>query len=116
MGEARAEQWAKGIVTNMARPPSGGDTDQIKAVAAGECGVAVTNTYYWVRLLRSSDPKDQDSRQQGWIHLAESVECGAHVNICRRWSREERAEQGERDCISRISVKSLRRRRYFRQR
>jgi iron(III) transport system substrate-binding protein len=81
MGEARAEQWAKGIVSNMARPPSGGDTDQIKAVAAGECGVAVTNTYYWVRLLRSSDPKDQEVVSKvGFIWPNQSTS-GVHVNI-----------------------------------
>lgn len=43
-GEAKAEAWAKGMVVNFARAPKGGDTDQIKAVAAGECGVAVSNT------------------------------------------------------------------------
>ena len=81
MGEAGAEQWAKGIVTNMARPPSGGDTDQIKAVAAGECGVALTNTYYWVRLLRSTDPKDQEIVSKvGFIWPNQSTS-GAHVNI-----------------------------------
>ena len=38
-------------MAEMARPPRGGDTDQIKGVAAGECGVALTNTYYWLRLV-----------------------------------------------------------------
>jgi iron(III) transport system substrate-binding protein len=81
MGEAGAEQWAKGIVTNMARPPSGGDTDQIKAVASGECGVAVTNTYYWVRLMRSSDPKDKEVVSKvGFVWPNQSGK-GAHVNI-----------------------------------
>ena len=55
-GEARAEQWARGLVANFARAPKGGDTDQIKAVAAGECGVTSANTYYVARLLRSTDP------------------------------------------------------------
>ena len=45
-GEAQAEAWAKGVVANFARSPKGGDTDQIKAVAAGECGVTISNTYY----------------------------------------------------------------------
>ena len=44
MGQAATEVWLKGMVDNMARSPKGGDTDQIKAVASGECGVAVTNT------------------------------------------------------------------------
>jgi len=81
MGEAGAEQWAKGIVTNMARPPSGGDTDQIKAVAAGECGVAVTNTYYWVRLMRSTDPKDQEIVSKVGFIWPNQATSGAHVNI-----------------------------------
>lgn len=81
MGEAGAEQWAKGVVANMARAPSGGDTDQIKAVAAGECGVAVTNTYYWVRLLRSSDPKDKEIVSKVGFVWPNQATSGAHVNI-----------------------------------
>ena len=81
MGEKGAEQWAKGIVTNMARPPSGGDTDQIKAVAAGECGVAVTNNYYWVRLLRSTDPKDKEVVSKVGFVWPNQSGTGTHVNI-----------------------------------
>jgi ABC-type Fe3+ transport system substrate-binding protein len=47
------------MVDNMARAPKGGDTDQIKAVASGECGIAVTNTYYLARLMRSTNPADK---------------------------------------------------------
>ena len=49
-GEAQTEAWAQGVVANFARTPNG-DTDQIKSVASGECGVAVSNTYYLARLL-----------------------------------------------------------------
>ncbi len=81
LGEAKAEQWAKGMVTNMARPPRGGDTDQIKAVAAGECGVAIANSYYWVRLMRSSDPKDKEVVSKvGFVWPNQSA-AGTHVNI-----------------------------------
>ena len=45
-GEEKTEQWAEGLVANMARSPKGGDRDQIKAVAAGQCDIAVANTYY----------------------------------------------------------------------
>ena len=58
-GPAKAEDWARGVVANMARAPKGGDTDQIKAVAAGECDIAISNTYYFVRLLRSEKPEDK---------------------------------------------------------
>src|SRR3712207_7016089 len=47
------EKWAQGMVANFARPPRGGDTDQIRGVASGECGVALANSYYYARLLRS---------------------------------------------------------------
>ena len=69
LGEAKTEEWARGMVANMARPPRGGDTDQIKGVAAGECGVALTNTYYWLRLVRSDDPKDKEVVSKVVEHL-----------------------------------------------
>jgi len=59
LGPAKTEVWLKGLVDNMARSPKGGDTDQIKGVASGECAVAVTNTYYMARLMRSGKPEDQ---------------------------------------------------------
>jgi ABC-type Fe3+ transport system substrate-binding protein len=59
LGPQKTEAWAKSLVDNMARSPKGGDTDQIRAVAAGECGVAVTNSYYLARLMRSSKPEDR---------------------------------------------------------
>ena len=58
-GMEAAESWANGIVANMARDPQGGDTDQIKAVAAGECDVAVANHYYLARLIRSDKAEDK---------------------------------------------------------
>ena len=60
LGDAGAEAWAKGVVANFARMPKGGDTDQIKAVAAGECAVALSNTYYYARLMRSTKPEDRE--------------------------------------------------------
>ncbi len=57
-GPAKAEDWARSVVANMARAPKGGDTDQIKAVAAGECDIAIGNTYYFVRLMKSDRPED----------------------------------------------------------
>jgi iron(III) transport system substrate-binding protein len=80
-GEAATENWARGMVANMARPPRGGDTDQIKAVASGECGVALTNTYYWLRLLRSKDPKDQEVVSKVGFVWPNQATSGAHINI-----------------------------------
>ena len=50
-GKSGAEAWCKGVVANMARPPQGGDRDQIKGVAAGEGDIAVANSYYYARML-----------------------------------------------------------------
>jgi iron(III) transport system substrate-binding protein len=81
LGEANAEQWAKGMVANMARPPRGGDTDQIKGVAAGECGVAITNSYYWIRLVRSEDPKDKGVVSKVAFVWPNQSSTGTHINI-----------------------------------
>jgi iron(III) transport system substrate-binding protein len=65
----------------MARPPRGGDTDQIKAVATGECGVALTNSYYWVRLLRSEKPEDKEVVGKVGFIWPNQQSYGTHVNI-----------------------------------
>jgi iron(III) transport system substrate-binding protein len=80
-GEAATEQWARGMVANMARPPRGGDTDQIKSVASGECGVALTNSYYWVRLMRSNDPKDREVVDKVGFIWPNQATSGVHVNV-----------------------------------
>ena len=81
LGDAKTEEWARGMVANMARPPRGGDTDQIKGVAAGECGVALTNSYYWVRLVRSQDPKDKDVVAKVGFVWPNQATTGTHMNI-----------------------------------
>ena len=80
-GEKATEEWAKGMVVNMARPPRGGDTDQIKAVASGECGVALTNSYYLVRLLRSNNPEDQAIVSRIGFAWPNQKTTGVHINI-----------------------------------
>lgn len=81
LGETRAEQWARGVVANFARPPKGGDTDQIKSVAAGECGVAVSNTYYIARLMRSEKPDDRRLMERVAVVWPNQAGVGAHINI-----------------------------------
>lgn len=80
-GEAKAEEWARGAAANFARTPKGGDTDQIKAVAAGECGVAVSNTYYLVRLMRSDAPADKEVVSKIGVVWPNQAGSGTHVNI-----------------------------------
>ncbi len=80
-GEARTEAWARGLVANFARSPKGGDTDQIKAVAAGECGVTISNTYYLVRMMRSTKPEDQQVVNAIGIVWPNQASWGTHVNV-----------------------------------
>ncbi len=81
LGEAAAEQWLKGMVSNMARAPKGGDTDQVKAVASGECGIAVSNSYYLARLMRSNKPEDQAVIERVGVVFPNQATWGTHVNI-----------------------------------
>ena len=80
-GEAKTEAWAKGMVANMARAPKGGDTDQIKGVASGECGVALTNSYYLARLMRSTKPADMQVVEKIGLIWPNQATSGVHMNI-----------------------------------
>lgn len=81
-GSDAAGEWATSIVGNMARNPQGGDTDQIRAIAAGECSIAIVNHYYWVRLGASSTEADQQVAASTSFLVPEfSAGSGSHVNI-----------------------------------
>ena len=80
-GEARAEEWARGVVANFARAPKGGDTDQITAVASGECGVAIVNTYYYARLLGSEKPDDRKLMGSVALVWPNQKTFGTHLNV-----------------------------------
>ncbi|MBR9769822.1 MULTISPECIES: Fe(3+) ABC transporter substrate-binding protein [unclassified Halomonas] len=80
-GEEGAEEWAQGVVDNMARDPEGGDRDQIKGVASGECDVAVANHYYYVRLLTSDDADEREAAESVQILFPNQDDRGAHVNV-----------------------------------
>lgn len=80
-GVDKARAWAKGVVANMARPPQGGDIDQIRAVGAGQCEIAITNSYYYLRLAASTDAADKALVSRvvlGWPSLDGR---GAHINV-----------------------------------
>jgi iron(III) transport system substrate-binding protein len=81
LGEAQAEQWVKGLVANLARDPKGGDTDQLRAVAAGECAVALTNQYYVVRLMRSEKPDDRKVMENLAVVWPNQKDRGVSMNI-----------------------------------
>src|SRR5690606_26922753 len=81
LGEAKAEQWAKGVVDNFARAPKGGDTDQTKAVAAGECAVAISHSYYYERLMKSHDPEDRKVTANTGLIWPNQQSFGTHMSV-----------------------------------
>jgi iron(III) transport system substrate-binding protein len=81
LGDQKAQDWLKGIVANLARDPKGGDTDQIKGVGSGECQIAVSNTYYIARLIRSSNPDDKALMERVGVVFPNQNSWGTHVNI-----------------------------------
>jgi iron(III) transport system substrate-binding protein len=80
-GAPATESWAKGLVANFARPPQGGDRDQIKAVAAGQCDVALVNTYYLGGMLNASQADEKEAAAKVGIIWPNQKENGVHVNV-----------------------------------
>jgi iron(III) transport system substrate-binding protein len=78
---AGAERWAKGVVANFARPPEGNDTAQIKAVAAGQCQVALVNSYYVARIMNSANSDDQAIAAKIATIFPNQNDRGTHINI-----------------------------------
>jgi iron(III) transport system substrate-binding protein len=89
-GATAAETWAKGVVSNMARPPEGGDTDQLLGVASGQCSVALANHYYFLRLARDAAPDSKAAAAKLKPVFPDQSGKGAHANITAaglvRWS------------------------------
>ena len=80
-GTEVATDWARGVVANMAREPQGGDTDQLRGLASGECDIAVANTYYFARALRDDVEGVSDHLDIiGWLFPSQQAE-GAHMNL-----------------------------------
>lgn len=82
-GEEKTQVWAKKLVENFARKPTGGDTDQLKAVSAGLCDVALVNTYYFARMVNSTDEKTRKIAEKlaiFWPNQAEDQR-GVHMNV-----------------------------------
>lgn len=80
IGKDATEKWAKGIVANLSRKPQGGDRDQIKAVASGQCDIAIANTYYLAAMVES-DPKSRAIADKVSVFWPNQNDRGAHVNI-----------------------------------
>ncbi len=82
-GIEKTESWARGLVRNFARPPTGGDTDLLKATAAGQCSIALANTYYLGRLINSKINSERKAAQNlavFWPNQGEA-DRGVHVNV-----------------------------------
>lgn len=80
-GVEAVEGWAKGLVANLARPPKGGDRDQISAAAAGQCDIAIANTYYLAAMLTGSDPADRAAAEKLRVFWPNQDGRGTHVNV-----------------------------------
>ncbi len=80
-GIEATEQWATGLVNNLARPPRGGDRDQIKAAAAGQCKLAVANTYYLAGMVNSNDPAEREAAAKIGVFWPNQDGRGTHVNV-----------------------------------
>ena len=80
-GITAAEQWAQGLVANFARSPNGGDRDQIKAVASGQCDVAIANTYYYAQMLYGGDAAQKAAASKVKIFFPNQADRGTHINI-----------------------------------
>jgi iron(III) transport system substrate-binding protein len=80
-GEVKAEEWVKGLTANLARAPKGGDTDQLTGAAAGECKIAVANTYYIARLMRSTRPNEKAAADALGFVFPNQANRGTHMNI-----------------------------------
>ncbi len=80
-GTEAASEWANGIVANLARPPQGGDRDQIRAAAAGVCDIAIANTYYIGGMLAGDDPAQRAVAEQLGVFFPNQDDRGTHVNI-----------------------------------
>lgn len=82
LGQEAVQLWADAVVNNFARAPQGGDTDQLRGIASGECGIAMSNTYYFARALRKGDKSmsEADLERIGWVFPNQN-DIGAHMNI-----------------------------------
>lgn len=80
-GIETTENWAKGLVSNFAKPPRGGDRDQIKSAAAGQCDIAIANTYYLAGMLTDNDPVEREAAEKIAVFWPNQQDRGTHINI-----------------------------------
>lgn len=81
IGSEKTQEWADNFVKNFARNPKGGDRDQILAAAAGECDLAIANTYYFGGMIEGRDESQQKATEKVAIFWPNQEGRGAHVNV-----------------------------------
>lgn len=81
IGLEQTQAWAEKLIDNLAKPPSGGDTDLIKAVAAGVCEVTLANTYYFGRIMNSDKASDKKLVSDVGLFWANQNGRGVHMNV-----------------------------------
>ena len=81
IGETETLKWLEAFVSNFKRKPVGGDTDQLKAVAAGQCDITIANTYYYGRLINSKEPSDKVVASKLGLFWPNQTDRGTHVNV-----------------------------------
>jgi iron(III) transport system substrate-binding protein len=80
LGEAKAEEWLKGLKANLAQKPSGGDRETARDIAAGKCDLGIANTYYWALM------NDKETERKPWADATKVIlptfkDGGTHVNL-----------------------------------
>ncbi len=80
-GVEATEAWATGLVANFGRAPQGGDREQISAVAAGQCDLAISNTYYFGGMLKSTNEAERNAAAAVGVFFPDQNGNGAHMNI-----------------------------------
>ena len=80
-GAEAAKAWGTGLLANLARPPQGGDSDQIKAIVSGECDIALVNTYYFFRAIGNEEPGIFEGADNIGLVFPNQVDRGTHVNV-----------------------------------
>ena len=81
LGEQQAEEWIKNLVKNFSRKPYGGDRDQIKTIASGQCDITVANTYYLANMLNSKNEKDRKTAEKVSVFWPNQETFGTHINL-----------------------------------
>jgi iron(III) transport system substrate-binding protein len=79
-GEAKAEEWLRGVKANLAQKPSGGDREVARDIAAGKCDIGLGNTYYWALM------KNVEADKKAWVDATKVIlptfkDGGTHVNL-----------------------------------